>query len=617
MRGRREAISLVGETMTKEERFKAAVALEPVDRHPVFPILVTAAPRLYGITQGEAWRDHAAAREALIWCFNEFGYDYGSKPNYYYPMLPGRLCGAPVRNLIPGKQLGEDDLYQIDERVLFERDDYDEIAAMGWNAFWDEHYERMSGKSLEKLVFMQTVSNQLYNEDMKICEERGMPILLGVAVDSVMMAFSLCRTLVEFTRDLYEIPDKVEAAMRASCDDLIANAIQVCKNNGKMTAFIVLERGSGFYYPLEIFERFEWPFLKRYVDAFVSEGILPWLHFDTDWGMNLPYLKKLPKGKCVCDLDGTTDIFQAKEILKGHMCISGDVPAALLTLGSPGDVEAYCRKLIDEVGDGGGFMLTTGCECPVNVKPENLRAMVETGLNYRGKKAAPVSEKPVRAPEKSADVSRPKGKIAEALGNLLYDEVKGLIKEALDAGVDVFQVIDECRSGMEMVGELYSSGEYFLSELIMAGEIFKEVLADLEPLLAWSRPGTSLGPVVIGTPQGDIHDIGKNIVVSLLKAGGFEVRDLGVNVAPESFVREVSESGAPILAMSALITPAFESMRKVVESLKESGLRVGRLVIIGGGPTTPLVRDYVGADAWTLNPKEGVDICRDFLSGKR
>lgn len=116
--------------MNVEERILAAVSLEPVDRHPVFPILVTAAPRLRGITQGEAWRDHEKAREALLWCWREFGYDVISKPNYYYPMIPGRFCGAPVRNLIPGRQLPEDALYQIDERVLFPREDYDRIAAL-------------------------------------------------------------------------------------------------------------------------------------------------------------------------------------------------------------------------------------------------------------------------------------------------------------------------------------------------------------------------------------------------------------------------------------------------------------------------------------------------------
>ena len=606
---------MIAETMSVEERMAAAITLQPVDRHPVFPIMLTAPVRLYGMTQGEAWRDHDKAREAMIWCYREYGYDSVSRPNYYYPMLPGRFCGAPVRNLIPGRQLPEDALYQIDERVLFPRDDYDKIAALGWNAYWEENYEAMSGKSREKLTAMQAFSNRFYTEDMRICEEQGAPVFLGVAVDSVLMAFSLCRTLVEFTRDLYEVPDKVEAAMRASCDDLIANAVQVCRNNGKMTAFIVLERGSGFYYPLEIFERFEWPFLQAYVDAFLSEGILPWMHFDTDWGMNLPYLRKLPARSCVCDLDGMTDIFLAKKILGGHMCISGDVPAALLTLGSPEEVEAYCRGLIDEVGDGGGFMLTSGCECPMNVRPENLRAMVETGRTYRGKKGAGRVPAPAVERRTAVEIARPQGKIAEALSELLSDDVNDLVAQAIEEGKSPLLILDECRAGMEVVGEMYSCGEYFLAELIIAGEIFKEVVQDLEPLMVEGQARVGLGPVVIGTPQGDIHDIGKNIVATLFKAAGFEVRDLGVDVAPELFAREVADCDAPIVAMSALITPAFDSMREVVESLTESGIREGRFVIIGGGPTTIGVRDYVGADAWTLNPKEGVDMCRDFLTG--
>lgn len=601
--------------MDVEERILAAISLQEVDRHPVFPLLITSAPRLYGITQGEAWRDHEVAREAIIRCYEEFGYDIASKPNYYYPMLPGKFCGAPVRNLIPGRQLPEDALYQIDERVLFPREDYDKIAALGWNGYWDEYYESMSGKSWDKLVAMQQLSNQFYVDDTKICEDRGVPISLGAPVDSVLMAFSLCRTLVEFTRDLYEVPDKVEAAMQACCDDLIANAIQVCRNNGKMSAFIVLERGSGFYYPLELFERFEWPFLQRYVDAFVSEDILPWMHLDTDWSINLPYFLKLPRAKCVCDLDGTTDIFHAKEVLKDHMCISGDVPAALLTLGEPGEVEDYCKRLIDEVGDGGGFMLTTGCECPINVRRENLKAMVDTGRNYRGRKVAPKAAVEESREREKVEVKLPQGKIAAALGGLEYEEAVRLAEQALEEEGDPWQILEECRAGMEMVGELYSSGEYFLSELILSAEIFKEVVARLEPLLAREGETAAIARVVIGTPQGDIHDIGKNLVATLFKAGGFEVHDLGVDVPPPDFIREVSESGAQVVALSGLITPSFESMREVVDSLSESGMREGRFVIIGGGPTTADVRDYVGADAWTLNPKQGVDLCKDFIQG--
>lgn len=608
---------MINETMTVHERMQAAVALEPVDRHPVFPILVTAAPRLYGRTQAEAWADHNVARDCLIRCFKEYGYDYGSKPNYYWPMLPGKHCAAPVRNLIPGKHLGEDDLYQIDERVLFHREDYDKIAALGWNGFWDEHYEKISRKTLEQFSMMQRMSNDLYVEDQKVCADQGMPIFLGVAVDSVMMAFSLSRTLTEFTRDLYEVPDRVEAAIRASCDDLIANAIQVCKNNGNPLAFVVLERSSGFYYRLPIFERFEWPFLQRYVDAFVSEGITPWLHFDTDYGLNLPYLRQLPKGKCICDLDGTTDIFKAKEILKGHMCISGDVPAALLSLGKPEEVEEYCRRLIDEVGDGGGFMLTTGCECPIDVKPENLRSMVDTGRSYRGKKGR-AAVKPVRVSKKEVSgPSEPTGRIAEVIAGLSFDDATKRVDQAIEEGMDPMAILHECREGMERVGERYSTGEYFLSELIMSADIFKRVMEKLEPLLGDSRQGSPLGAVVVATPKGDIHDLGKNIVVGLFKVSGFDVFDLGVDVEPEAIVDKVIETGARVVAMSALITPTFESMKKVVELLEARNLRKGRFVIIGGGPTTMKVRDHVGADAWTLDPKEGINWCRDFVSGRR
>jgi len=371
------------DTMNVLERFAAAVSLDEVDRPPVFPILISAAAKLYGITQAEAWKDHDKAREALIKCYHEFGYDFAFKPNFYYDQVPGKLTGAPVRNLIPGKQLAEDDLNQIDERPLFGREDYDQITSLGWNAFWEEHYEKMSGRPFSQLVAVQQYGAKIFNDDLKICEEQAVPMAINATVDSIMMAFSLSRTLMEFTKDLRQVPDKVEKAMVKACDDLISNALEMIKGKKRKVAFIVLERGSGALYPLSVFERFEWPFLKRYVDAFVAEGITPWLHLDTDWSKNLPYFKQLPKGKCVADLDSTTNIFRAKEVLGGHMCISGDVPASLFSVGTPKEMADYCKKLIREVGKGGGFMLTSGCECPVDVKRENLTAFVETGKNYR------------------------------------------------------------------------------------------------------------------------------------------------------------------------------------------------------------------------------------------
>ena len=114
----------------------------------------------------------------------------------------------------------------------------------------------------------------------------------------------------------------------------------------------------------------------------MAEGITPILHFDTDWSINLPYLRELPRGKCVCEFDGLTNIFNAKEILRDHMCIMGDAPASLLSLGSAQDVEDYCKKLIDIVGQGGGYILSTGCVCPIDAKFENVKAMIDTGKSY-------------------------------------------------------------------------------------------------------------------------------------------------------------------------------------------------------------------------------------------
>lgn len=377
---------MIKETMTRRERVNAAVALEKPDRVPVMPMTISFPIRHQGMTQAEAWRDLDKAFQATVDTFNDLGgFDILPKTNVYWPMLGGRFANAPVRNLIPGRQLPEDALLQIDERELFSREDYDRIASVGWNNFWNEHYEKIGNKSLERISAVQNALLERYCREKQLCEEQGIPVLLGAGVDSVLMAFSLCRTLTEFTMDLFEVPDKVQAAMDASCDDLIQNALDTIAITKGEYAFIVLERGSGAIYRLELFERFEWPYLQRYVDAFISEGLTPWLHLDTDWGLNLPYFKKLPKGMCVADLDGTTDIFRAKEILDGHMCISGDVPADILSLGKPERIRKYCELLIDEVGRGGGFFLTTGCECPVDAKFENVKMMVDTAKTYPGK----------------------------------------------------------------------------------------------------------------------------------------------------------------------------------------------------------------------------------------
>ncbi len=204
--------------------------------------------------------------------------------------------------------------------------------------------------------------------------------------------------------------------------------------------------------------------------------------------------------------------------------------------------------------------------------------------------------------------------IAEALADLEEERAAELVKGKIEAGTDPMSILDECRQGMDIVGERYRAGDYFLSELIVSGEIFKDSMKLLEPHLKAHADAGPLTGIVIGTVKGDIHNIGKDIVAVLLKGAGFEVHDLGIDVAPQAFVDKLKETGAQILAMSGLLTPSFDSMKETVEAVKEAGLRDRTKVVIGGGVVTDLVQRHTGADAFTDDGLEGVDICRRFAA---
>jgi len=201
--------------------------------------------------------------------------------------------------------------------------------------------------------------------------------------------------------------------------------------------------------------------------------------------------------------------------------------------------------------------------------------------------------------------------IPTALAELNEQESARLVKERLDAGDDPMTILDDLRRGMDIVGERYKAGDYFLSELIVSGEIFKDSMKLVEPHLK-ADATASATKIVLGTVKGDIHNIGKDIVAVLLKGAGFEVYDLGIDVPPQAFVDKLKETGAPILGMSGLLTPSFDSMKETIEAIKEAGLRDKVKVVIGGGVVTELVQRHTGADAFTDDGLEGVEICRRF-----
>lgn len=199
--------------------------------------------------------------------------------------------------------------------------------------------------------------------------------------------------------------------------------------------------------------------------------------------------------------------------------------------------------------------------------------------------------------------------LSKALANLERDRVIELLTSRIQKGEKPLDLLEECRQGMVMVGERFHQGDYFLAELVLSGEIFKEVTAMLRPHLTAERSSKPLGKVVLATPRGDIHELGKNILAMLLEARGFEVHDLGVDVNPELVVERVEQIGPEVVGFSALMTPACVSMKEAVEKLQKAGLRRQVKLMIGGGVTTPLVKEYVGADLQTRDAMEAVEYC--------
>ena len=204
--------------------------------------------------------------------------------------------------------------------------------------------------------------------------------------------------------------------------------------------------------------------------------------------------------------------------------------------------------------------------------------------------------------------------LTTAMADLEDESVMEHLNKRLNEGQDPFQTLQELKKGMDIVGERFSNGEYFLVELVMSADIFNRALEVLEPKLLDSQKGQSKGKVVIGTVQGDVHYIGKNLVVAFLKSNGFEVHDLGEDVPPERFVEELKKTGAKILALSGLITITHDVMKDTINAVAEAGLRDDVKVIIGGGDIDQSIVDYTGADAFGKDAMSAVDLAQKFLS---
>lgn len=200
--------------------------------------------------------------------------------------------------------------------------------------------------------------------------------------------------------------------------------------------------------------------------------------------------------------------------------------------------------------------------------------------------------------------------ITIAMAKLDEDAVISLVKHGLDQGVDPQILLEEARIGMEEVGKLYGCGSYFLADMIIAADIFHSVL-DLVLKTKSAEPKSAYPPIIFGTVADDIHDIGKNLTIGVLKSRGFRVIDLGVDVPPNVFAETIKTTGSTIVCLSGLITSAYDSMKATVDMLKVEGLRPDVVVIIGG-LVNENIKNYTGADYWFSDCAKVGDLCKGF-----
>jgi methanogenic corrinoid protein MtbC1 len=214
------------------------------------------------------------------------------------------------------------------------------------------------------------------------------------------------------------------------------------------------------------------------------------------------------------------------------------------------------------------------------------------------------------------DLTPQEQQLVDWLADMNEDDAVALSnKMLLEEGADPLRVLALCRLGMDIVGKRFEDGEYFLPELVLAGEMLENIGAIAKPLIKHGEggPAKKLGKVLIGTVHGDLHDIGKNIVTFMLDINGFDVKDIGVDVPVKQFIKEINDYQPDVVGLSGFLTLAFDSMKETIAAFESEGMRSKFKIMIGGGQIDETVRNYTGADAFGVNAVEAVSLCKNWM----
>ena len=365
--------------MNSFERYGKMLSMTPYsDRSemPIFPMLLATYGPMGGKTQKEILNpDPTNWLEAVEKTWQKFG-----TPDVSMAMEPldtTFIMGLPVR--LPGRELADNELYQFVEKPFFDdTDEYDKILQMGWQN-WNFGYMMAINKFQrpEELGarFGQMGANM--GRTIGFLIQHGVVPCFETATAPIFDTLSMVRSMSEFTYDMYDCPEKVMDIIKANQEAADMATIAQAKENGVQKIGIFAMRSSATFISPAIFEEYVWPELKKTIERFHTAGFVSVLHADGSWLPMCKYFTELPKGSMHLELDGATEIHEAYDILKGWQTIRGDVPATMFAFGTPDEVYNYCEDLI-QMGMGGGFMLSSGCEVPLNCKEENLKAFMDS-----------------------------------------------------------------------------------------------------------------------------------------------------------------------------------------------------------------------------------------------
>ena len=201
--------------------------------------------------------------------------------------------------------------------------------------------------------------------------------------------------------------------------------------------------------------------------------------------------------------------------------------------------------------------------------------------------------------------------LIDAITEMREEDALSITNELLDDGTSPVDILNACKDAMDVIGKRFEEGQAFIPELMLAGEMMSAITDIIKPRMAEEASGEKLGKIVVGTVEGDIHDIAKDIVCFMLDLNGFEVTDLGVDVPPAKFVEAVKETGAPIVGLSGFLTLAYDPMKETVAALRETGLDVK--IMIGGGQIDEQIREYTGADAYGRDAMAAVALAKEWV----